>query len=174
MTVSLLSNKLAKLIEENAGQILQKWTRNVLADKTTSTFTRENLIEIEKKARLVLGELEKWINYGADPEEIGRIYAKEGMKFFKMQIPLCEVLRALVLLRATVLKYATSEVMSETGYEMQQLSELTGRMMTFFDRIQYYISRGYTEEMNRKIKELWHLTDEDTDKIFFEKSFYKR
>jgi hypothetical protein len=52
--------------------------------------------------------------------------------------------------------------------------ELSDRVILFFDRAEYYAIRGYTEEMNRKIKKLWKLKPEDTNKIFFEASFYKQ
>ena len=54
------------------------------------------------------------------------------------------------------------------------MNELYERIIVFFDQAIYYISRGYTEEMSHKMKELWKLSDEDIDKVFFQKSFYDK
>ena len=45
-------------------------------------------------------------------------------------------------------------------------------MALFFDRAEYYFIRGFIEEMNRTMQQTWKLTDDDTGKVFFGRSFY--
>jgi hypothetical protein len=66
------------------------------------------------------------------------------------------------------------EIPLDTTIELSQMRELNDRLTLFFDRAEYYFIRGYMEEMNRNMKDIWHLKDEDTDRIFFGRSFYKR
>jgi hypothetical protein len=56
--------------------------------------------------------------------------------------------------------------------ELHQVRELNDRAALFFDRAQYNFITGYMEEMRNKAKELWKLSDADTEKLFFKKSFY--
>ena len=51
----------------------------------------------------------------------------------------------------------------DTVLELNQMQELNDRVVLFFNRAEYYLIRGYMEEMNKKIKKLWNLTDTDTE-----------
>jgi hypothetical protein len=55
---------------------------------------------------------------------------------------------------------------------MHQLTELSNRVIVFFDRAEYYLVRGYTEAMHKKLKESGKVSEEELDKVFFEDSFY--
>ncbi len=171
--IRLISDKLVKLVEKNADVIINKWTQSLLSDPTTSSFLESRkLKKVEEKARVILGELGKWVSYDTDKIDIGRLYAKEGIDMFKMGTPLCEGLKALILLKRTLWLFVMYESNFDSALELNQMRELNDRVVLFFDRAEYYLVRGYTEEMNKKMKKLWNLTDEDTEQIFFKKSFY--
>jgi hypothetical protein len=168
------SNRLIDLIKKNTGLILERWEEHLINDPTTPSFSKEHIDYVVARARNVLVDLETWIGYDASKDEIGRNYAGEGMKLFELGIPLCEAHRALVVLRRMLWNFVEIESDFDTMFELSQIRELSDRVILFFDRALYYLIRGYSEEMNRRMKSLWKLTDEDTDKIFFEKSFYSR
>lgn len=173
--IRLISDKLVNLVEKNADVIIKKWTQNLLSDPTTSSFSElKKVKKVEEKARFVLGELGKWVSYDTDKVDIGRLYAKEGIDIFKMGIPLCEGLKALILLKRTLWLFVMYESNFDSVLELLQMRELNDRVVLFFDRAEYYLVRGYMEEMNKKMKKSWSLTDEDTEKIFFKKSFYNK
>jgi len=173
--IRLISDKLVKLVEKNTDVILGRWTESLLSDPTTSSFSdKTKLAQVEEKARFVLSELEKWVSYDTDKIDIGRIYAKEGIELFKMGIPLCEGIKALILLKRTLWLFVMYESHFESVLELNQMRELNDRIVLFFDRAEYYFIRGYMEEMNKKIKRLWSLHETDTEKIFFKKSFYNK
>jgi len=173
--IRLISDKLVNLVEKNADVIIKKWTQNLLSDPTTSSFSElKKVKKVEEKARFVLGELGKWVSYDTDKVDIGRLYAKEGIDIFKMGIPLCEGLKALILLKRTLWLFVMYESNFDSVLELLQMRELNDRVVLFFDRAECYLVRGYMEEMNKKMKKSWSLTDEDTEKIFFKKSFYNK
>lgn len=168
------STRLVEFVKKNTDVILEDWTERLLIDPTTPSYSKVQIDYVVDKARHVLIDLENWVGRDVPKEEVGRNYAEEGIKLFKMEVPLCEAVRAMVVLRRLLCNFVENESFLDTSIEMDHLRELTERLVLFFDRAQYYLIRGYTEEMNRKIKKLWNLADEDTDKIFFEKSFYNR
>lgn len=171
---NLFSTKPTKFIEKNVDEIVKRWISIVLQDKATISFSKDNMEELEQRVREIIGQLGKWISYETTPEEIGSIYADRGAKLFKMGIPLCEALRAVALLRATVVKFVTEQLVFDTSFELQILYDLVSRMTIFFDRSQYYITRGYMEEMYEKMISIVDISGEDAEKIFFERSFYKK
>lgn len=170
----LISDKLVKLVEDHTIEILKRWRQQISNDPTTQSFTENNMDYIETKLRSVLAHMGKWVGYDAGKIEVGQLYAKEGIELFRMKIPLCEATRALFVLRRTLWLFVENESNFDTALHLHQMRELNDRIILFFDRAEYYLIRGYTEEMNRTIKELWNLKPEDTEMIFFEKSFYDK
>jgi len=168
----LISDKLVRFIEENSDTILERWQDRLKSDPATSSFTEIDLHRFSLKAQMVMEELGKWVGYDTPKEDVGRKYAAEGGGLFKMKIPLCEGIRALTLLKRTLWLFVVYESSFETALELNQMRELNDRVVLFFDRAEYYFIRGYMEAMNSKIKETWNLSDNNTEIIFFKKSFY--
>ena len=169
----LISDKLVELVEKDSDVIVKRWIERLRIDPTTSLY-QKNIEYIGKKAKKILEQLGQWVSYDTPKEEVGKIYADDGIELFKMQVPLCEVIRAMYLLRRTLWLHVGNESGFDTAFQLHQMKELNDRVILFFDRAEYYVIRGYMEEMNRKIKELWGLKPEDTEKIFFARSFYKQ
>jgi hypothetical protein len=172
--IHLISDKLVELVEKHSKEIIKRWVVRLISDPTTSSFSQKNVDYIEKKAQSILEHMGKWVSYDTSKEDVGRRYADEGIDLFKMKIPLCEVIRAMYTLRRTLWLFVENESLFDTAFQLCQMKELSDRIVLFFDRAEYYMIRGYTEELNRKMKELWSLKPEDTNKIFFERSFYNQ
>lgn len=172
--VHLISDKLVELVEKHSDIIIKRWTARLLSDPTTSSFSEKNLKAIKEKAHSVIKHLGKWVNYDTGKDEIGRRYAEEGINLFAMKIPLCEAVRALVVLRRTLWLFVINESRFDSPLEMHQMSELNDRVIVFFDRALYYMIRGYTEAMNKRMKETASMSKDDLEEIFFEHSFYNK
>jgi hypothetical protein len=170
----ILSDKLVELVEKHSDVIVKRWTKRLLDDPETGSFSKEHLKYVEEKAQSILKQLGKWVSYDTTKEEVGRLYANEGIEFFKMGIPQCEVHRAMFVLRRTLWLFVQNESILNSSFEIYQMTELSDRVILFFDRAEFYIIRGYTEAMNKKMMELWKLDNKETEKIFFEKSFYHK
>jgi hypothetical protein len=169
----MISDKLVALVERRHDEIVKSWLEKIKLDPATTSYQR-NIGYLCEKAKYILSHIDRWVSYDTMREDVGRRYAAEGMELFKMQIPLCEVIRSMYLLRRTLWLFVVNERDFDSGLELHQLSELNDRVILFFDRAEYYVIRGYMEELNRKIKALWSLKQEDTEKIFFTNSFYKQ
>ena len=125
----LLSDKLAGMIEAHTELITKRWLSEIGTDQTMSSYTSERLDYARERVANILFNLREWISYDTTKVDIGRRYAAEGIEYFKKGVPLCEAV-------------------------LYQMSEIYERIIIFFDQAIYYISRGYTEEMSRKMKEL--------------------
>jgi hypothetical protein len=170
----LISNKLVEFVEKHSDVIITDWINRLTSEKAVSNFSSDNISFVRKKAEYILNHLNKWISYDTTKQEIGKRFAQEGRELFNRQIPLCEVYRSTVLLRRVLWLFVVNESGFDSAFQLHQMRELNDRVILFFDRAHYYVTRGYMEEMNQKMKELWNLTKEDTEKILFNKSFYNR
>ncbi|MBN2109026.1 MAG: hypothetical protein JW832_16490 [Deltaproteobacteria bacterium] len=167
-------DRLVACIQNSSEAIVRQWIDHLKSDPTTATFAESDLKRFEIRALELLVNLDEWINYDKDKTDVGRRYAQEGIGLFKMGIPLCEGIRGLILLKRTIWLYLMYEMPLDTVIELNELRELNDRMSLFFDRAEYYFMRGFMEEMSRKMQQIWKLSDDDTDKVFFGRSFYKR
>jgi hypothetical protein len=168
----LLSDKLAKLIELHTEQIIKRWFEEVSCDPSISSICDEKMDYMKERVSSVIFNLREWINYDTTKEEIGHRYAKEGLDYFNKKVPLCEIIRSFILLKKRIWSFSINESSIDSAYELYQMNDLDERIVIFFDQALYYITRGYMEGMNNAIKQEWKLTDDDTEKIFFHKSFY--
>ena len=121
---------------------------------------------------MVIQELGVWISYDTPEEDIIRHYSQEGSGLFRLGIPLCEGVRAIILLKRTIWLFVLESSAFDSAMELHQVRELNDRSSLFFDRAQYNFISGYMEEMRNRARELWKLSDPDTEKLFFKKSFY--
>ena len=165
--------RLVECIQNSGEDIVRQWIEHLKSDPATVTFAESDLKRFEIRALELLEHLGEWINYDKDKTDVGRRYAQEGIGLFKMGIPLCEGIRGLILLKRAIWLFAMYEMPLDTVIELNQLRELNDRMSLFFDRAEYYFIRGFMEEMSRKMQQTWKLTDDDTEKVFFGRSFYK-
>ena len=83
---------------------------------------------------------------------------------FRLGIPLCEGVRAIILLKRTLWLFVLESSAFDSAMELHQARELN-------DRVQYNFISGYMEEIRNRARELWKLSDVDTDKVFFRKNF---
>lgn len=169
----IFSEKLVASIQNNSADIVRQWIDHLKSDPTMVAFAETDLKKFEIRALELLAHLGEWINYDKDKDDVGRRYAQEGIGLFKLGIPLCEGIRGLILLKRAIWLFVMYEMPLDTVIQLNELRELNDRMSLFFDRAEYYFIRGFMEEMNRKMQQIWNLTDNDTEKVYFGRSFYK-
>ncbi len=168
----MISDKLIGLIENNADKIIKRWIERLSSDPATPSFSPDALSRFDAKAHMVIEELGQWISYDKPKEDIVRHYSQEGVGLFRLGIPLCEGVRAIILLKRTIWLFVLDSSAFESAIELNQMRELNDRASLFFDRAQYNFIRGYMEEMRSRAGQLWNLSDADLDGLFFQKSFY--
>lgn len=171
--MTFLSNKLTELAQSNVDKIIGQWKKQMQQNLDLSTFSEKNREVIELEARNLLSNLKEWMN-SKTKVDIGQRYAKMGAKLFNQGVPLCEIHQALFYLKKLIRCHVFNQNILDSALTMIQWQDFYDQINLFFDRANYYFLRGYTENMNKKIKKLWNLKEEDTEQIFFKNSFYNK
>jgi hypothetical protein len=81
------------------------------------------------------------MNY--DKVEIRNFYTQLGLEREKENFALSEVISSLSLIKKHIWEYALSRGMWNTAIDIYIALELERRMMLFFDKATYYVSKGY-------------------------------
>lgn len=141
-----LSDRLTEVIEKNADLIAGKWTEDVCSKRSTESYSRLEKTEVLDRGQRVIEQFGHWLK-GLYTEkdnrdfymEMGRTRKKEGFKT-------SEVISALSLIRKNIWEFALSQGMWNKTIDIYIVLELERRMMLFFDKAAFYLSRGYESD----------------------------
>ncbi|MEA3479173.1 MAG: NUDIX domain-containing protein, partial [Bacteroidota bacterium] len=142
-----LSDKLIRIIEDNAEIIANNWLDEVRSNPTTPGYARFDKDSTLIRSGLVISQFGKWLGEHYTNDDIREFYLTLGQNRRKEGFALSEVLSALSLTRKHIWEFALSQKMWSSTIDIYMTLELERRMMLFFDKAAFHISRGY--EINK-------------------------
>jgi hypothetical protein len=141
--LGFLSCKIVRLIEAHADELADGlWAR--LERSHRMREFRENVPPEELRQRVyeIYGNLGEWLEYKSEAD-IERRYCAIGERRAGQQVPLSQLLLAIVATKEHVWEHITDQVLTEHPGEMVQVLELSRSIEAFFDRAIYFASIGY-------------------------------
>ena len=141
-----LSDKLLRMIEANAEIIGRQWLADVKTNKTTHTYKVSNDRITYDRFMKVIGQFSKWLGGTFGDQEIRDHYRSLGKERKEEGFRLSEVQSALSLIRKHIWEFALSHQVWTNTIDIYMSLELERRMVLFFDRASFYITKGYEEE----------------------------
>lgn len=143
---SYVSDKLIKLIENNAEVIAKRWLNDVMTNKSTPTYATSDSEVSLQRILWVIGQFEKWLGGYYSKKELRKYYRQLGSERKKEGFSLSEILSAISLTRKHIWEFALSQQMWTSTFDIYSTLELERRMMLFFDRASFYAARGFEKE----------------------------
>ncbi len=144
--MEFISDKLVKLIENNADQLTKNWLEDVQKHPTTPTYHTYDKEKLYQRAFRVYSHLGKWISKETSKEDIAQYYTALGKQRRKEGFALSEVIQALTITRRHVWLKVLSEGLLDTALDHHQALELNNRVVLFFDRAIFFTSVGYDKK----------------------------
>jgi hypothetical protein len=138
-----ISDKLIKLIENNAKQLSTNWLKDVRNHPTTPTYHAYDERELYDRAFDVYSRLSKWISRETSKEEIYEHFFALGVQRRKEGFAVSEVIQALIITRRHIWLKVMSEGFLDTALDMYKALELNNRVILFFDRAIHFTALGY-------------------------------
>ncbi|MBN1546727.1 MAG: NUDIX hydrolase, partial [Syntrophaceae bacterium] len=140
---NLLSDRLVDMIENNAQNIAQKCVEDVKINWSTAGYHDFDRIKLFRRFYIILSQFGKWLGGFYSDNDIRAFYTKVGIERKKEGLPLADVLSTLSLIKKQVFSFTISRGMWEKTINIYMSLELDRRIMLFFDKVAYYITRGY-------------------------------
>lgn len=137
----MLANKLIQLAEDHWQAIAEGAMRRIRQEDDLLHMAKLPDSELRDWARSILKSLESWA--GNQDKKLANRYEKLGRQRFEQAIPLHEAIRALHILKFTMIEYVRNEGFGRTTLEVYSEEELEHRVTLFFDWLLYHIARGY-------------------------------
>jgi len=143
--------KLVKLIEDNAEDLSKRLMKDLLSREETKGYRTLSEDLVQERVRDVYSKLGSWLSAEKHASgEIRKVYTELGKKRFREGIPLHEVLLAFMLIKRHLWLYVREKQFFDSAYELYQALELNNRVVLFFDRVIYFVTMGYEEELLKK------------------------
>jgi ADP-ribose pyrophosphatase YjhB (NUDIX family) len=141
-----LSDKLLQMIEQNADIIGRKWLADVKSNKSTLTYGISEERRTYERIMSLIGHFSKWLGGTYSDQEIRENYRNLGKTRKEEGFKLSEVLSALSLIRKHIWEFALSHQVWTKTIDIYMSLELERRMVLFFDKAAFYVTKGYEEE----------------------------
>jgi len=140
---NFLSDKLIDVIVKNTKSIGRLWINDVTTNKSTPSYKQLDRERLLARFNSVTYKFSGWLGEESKSKDIKLHYQQLGRERKKEGVALSELISALSLARKHIWEFALSQGMWQKTIDIYITLELERRMMLFFDKAAYYISRGY-------------------------------
>lgn len=139
----MISTRLVRLIEDHSSELAQGLTRKLWSHPALTTFVqRVPPEEIQQRVLEIYKNLTDWLMNKTEVD-IERRYTAIGARRAQQNVPLSQVLLAILAVKEHLWDYLKSEGLVDRHVELFQEMELLQMVERFFDRAAYFVARGY-------------------------------
>jgi hypothetical protein len=142
--------QLLDLIKDNANELSRGLCKDLLSMEETKGYRKLSYEVIYERVFDVYNKLSSWL--GTDDHtagEIRKVYTELGKKRYREGISLHEVVLAFMLVKRHLWMFIQKKQFFESTYEFSQALELNNKVVLFFDRVIYFVTMGYEEELRK-------------------------
>jgi ADP-ribose pyrophosphatase YjhB (NUDIX family) len=145
-TKVMLSDTLVALIRENSEQLGRQWIADVRESLTTASYAKVDPDKLFERATTALSQFSRWLSGHEADEEVADFYYAIGRERRAQGFSNHEILGALTLLKKHIWMFAHSQSVWKRPIDVYRVLELNRRIVVFFDRATYHITRGFEAE----------------------------
>lgn len=144
----MTTENLVMLIKDNADELSKRFYRDLLDHEETKAYRDMNQDVVYGRAYEVYSRLDAWLKGNkTNAPEFRNYFEKQGEKRFHEGISLHEEVMTLMLIKRHLWLLVTEKQFFDSTYELQQSLEFNNRVVLFFDRVIFYVTTGYQQEM---------------------------
>jgi hypothetical protein len=144
----MLSTRLVRMIEDHAEQITCSLLTNLQSNERTPAYNALSSDELHRRIFEVYSNLGRWLVNESDAS-IEAAYTNLGKIRFAEDIPLSEVVYALILTKNHLRDFIRTSALLDSAIELYQEKELQHLIAQFFDKAIYFTVQAYMREAAR-------------------------
>jgi hypothetical protein len=142
----MFSYRLVRLIESHADVLATGLERKVTSSEYATSFRHIPAHELRERVYEIYRHLGDWL-LGKNQEDIEQRYREIGARRASQNVPLPELIQAIVLTKENLWDFLKSEAVLDRAIEILGELELLQMLEQFFDRAIYFAAVGYEEQM---------------------------
>jgi len=136
--------RLVRMIEAHSENLANSLLHKVQHSPSTHSYSKVPPEELKQRVYEIYQHLGDWLLGKADVD-IERRYREIGVRRFRQNVPLTELIWAIVLTRENLWEFLTWESGMDRPVEVFAELELLHLLGQFFDRAVFYATTGYEE-----------------------------
>jgi hypothetical protein len=141
----MFSYRLVRLIESHADALAAGLEEKVQSNTQVTHFRDVSAQELRERVYEIYRHLGEWL-LGKNELDVEQRYREIGARRARQNVPLSEVIQAIVLTKENLWEFLKSEAVIDRAVEIMGELELLQMLEMFFDRAIYYAAVGYEEE----------------------------
>lgn len=142
----MVSVKLVQLVETHWEQVSARILNKIHNDPRLPHVNRLSESELRGRSREILNNIGDWLEASRD-EPLARRSEALGRERFEEGIPLHEAVLARFIIKEGLIEFVRDHAFVETSLQLYAEGEMEKRIADLFDRMIYYVVRGYEEAM---------------------------
>lgn len=139
-----MTKEISGLLSSGSEQILRAWSEKVMSDRRVQSDAQLSYMQLIDHIPQIIEEL-KWAMATSPPEESLREANKHGRQRWQQGYELKEVIRELILLRATLLEFLETYRGAIRQHNLDQLTRAYRQINCFMDEELYKTVEAYLE-----------------------------
>lgn len=148
----MFSYRLVRLIETHADALAAGLEKKVLESPALQEFRAIPDHELRQRVYEIYRHLGEWL-LGENQGLIEKRYREIGGRRAIQNVPLAEVIQAIVLTKENLWDFLKSEAVADRAVEMMGELELLLMLGRFFDHAVYFAALGYQDQLERMRQE---------------------
>lgn len=148
----MFSYRLVRLIETHADALAEGLEQKVRASSEVTHFRNVSAHELRARVYEIYHHMGEWL-LGKNELDIDQRYREIGARRAQQNVPLSEVIQAIVLTKENLWEFLKSEALLDRAVEIMGELELLQMLEMFFDRAIYHAAVGYERETARAERE---------------------
>ena len=137
---------LVVFLERHAEELTQNWMRIVRNESLTRSYQAFDEKSVYDRALKVYQQLGRWVSGEFTKGDIQSYYTAIGGQRRREGFALAEVVRAMIVARRVLWFKIQSEGLLEADMDPELALMMNNRVLLFFDRAIYYVTRGYEQK----------------------------
>ena len=142
-TKVMLSDTLVKLIKDGSEELARRWLEGVRSSPSTPTYATVDEAQLLELARRAIDWFSGWLSGEKIGQDLADYYYGIGRERFGQQYANHEILSALMQLKRQIWLYAREHGVWRRPIDAYRVLELNRRIVVFFDKAMYHVTRGF-------------------------------
>jgi len=160
-------SKIIHFLEDNISSLSNAYYEQVMQSEFMKTYQKFDKAKVIERAEKVFLNFVDWLKKGASNVEAEKYFENVGAERFREGFPLTEVNYALYTTKKVFWSYIAWKEELFEGLDFVNTIEYITILNNFFDLGNFYITKGYIQELVNKIDESSKYTKEGIKKFLF-------
>lgn len=164
---------LSQLVKDNTRKLAETYFNEVKKTEYMKTYQARSDDEVISRGEKVFLNLHKWLESGANNDEIEKYFVNIGKERFKEGFPLIEVKYALYLTKKVFWSFIIWKKEFTGKLDTEGAIETMTVLNNYFDIGNFFIIRGYLSEMFSHLDESDKLSKRELKKYLIKGEMYE-